>query len=315
MPFGGCKDVDGVLVNSFFSEENLRSALTYRPRPGDIFVATYPKCGTTWMQYIVYCIINKGVPPRNHAEFMLRSPFLELLGAEAAERMQKPGAIKTHMPFERLQTCAHAKYIYVARNPYDCCVSYYYHKNVAPNPECQKASFDYFLRMFLEGRVTFGHYFHNLVSWYEHRHDPNVLFLTFEDLKKDTASCVLKIADFLGKEHGRALREDDGLLRKVLEMTQVENMKKVLNQDPKSLFRELLSLPPDKALASAEVYRHILKDEPETRRLRGDFIRKGVVGDYKSHFSAEQLRFMKDWIAENTQGSDVMCLWKDLDLP
>ena len=30
---------------------------TYRPRTGDIVVATYPKCGTTWMQRIVDLLI------------------------------------------------------------------------------------------------------------------------------------------------------------------------------------------------------------------------------------------------------------------
>jgi len=40
-------------------------------------------------------------------------------------------------------------------------------------------------------------YFHHLVSWWEHRNDPDVLFLFYEDLKEDLAGNVEKICGFL----------------------------------------------------------------------------------------------------------------------
>src|SRR5262249_58154642 len=35
----------------------------YRPRSGDVIIATYPKCGTTWMQRIVGLLIFQSPEP------------------------------------------------------------------------------------------------------------------------------------------------------------------------------------------------------------------------------------------------------------
>ncbi|CAN7995493.1 unnamed protein product [Ixodes hexagonus] len=308
------RDVDGVYISTFFDEEIVRSALCYKPRPEEIFVITYPKCGTTWTQYIVYYILNNGVPPKDFTDFMLRTPFLELLGAEAADKMTRPGAIKTHFPFHKQPYSKHAKYIYVARNPYDCCVSFYHHVRSAPTYLLGDAPFEDFFDMFLSGKVGYGDFFDHVLSWYEHRSDPNVLFLTYENLKRDTKSWVLKIADFLGEEYGTKLRNEDSLLDKVLKDTSVESMKKAVNEDIKTLIPSLFSLPPEKQLKSVQVYKRLL-NKKNTFVRGGDFVRKGVVGDYKNHFSAEHIRRMKERIAVKTAGSDVMDLWTDLELP
>ena len=44
-----------------FPREALASALDYRAEPHDIFVASYPKCGTTWLQNIVYLLHESNV--------------------------------------------------------------------------------------------------------------------------------------------------------------------------------------------------------------------------------------------------------------
>ena len=49
-----------------------------------------------------------------------------------------------------------------------------------------------------------------LVSWFPHRHDENVLWLHFEDMKADLTQCVSLVSKFLG------IGEDDPeLLKKV----------------------------------------------------------------------------------------------------
>ncbi|KAL3170451.1 hypothetical protein MRX96_014682 [Rhipicephalus microplus] len=124
--------IEGMLWSHYFPEQCVRSALAYEPLPGDVFVVSYPKCGTTWLQYIVYNIYSGGVPPRNREQFWDNTPFLEMRGAERSILRSKPGAIKTHLPFDRQPYSPQAKYLYITRNPFDCCVSYYYHTKHLP---------------------------------------------------------------------------------------------------------------------------------------------------------------------------------------
>ena len=55
-------------------------------------------------------------------------------------------------------------------------------------------------------------YFLHLLSWWEHRNDPNVLFLFFEDMKDDLKSVVRMVAAFIGIE-------DEENINKAVEMS------------------------------------------------------------------------------------------------
>ncbi|XP_065294416.1 sulfotransferase ssu-1-like [Dermacentor albipictus] len=307
------RDVDGLWMHKFFHEDLIRSALAYKPRQDDIFIVTYPKCGTTWTQYLILSILSDAHPPKTVVDFMLASPFMELMGAEAAIRMPRPGLLKTHLPFRMQPYSPQAKYIYVTRNPYDACVSFYYHMK-GMTPKNVDVSFARFCKLFLEGKTSFGEYFDHLLSWYAHRNDPNVLFFTYEQLKKDTNFWTLKIADFMGEQYGKKLREDPALLRKVIDASSLKNMQGIFNDQMRTIVKDMLNLTPDRAIKSMEVYREMLAHEEPLHDADG-FVRKGIVGDWKAHFTNEQMEDMKAWIAKKTDGSDVMDLWKDLELP
>ncbi|KAH7940478.1 hypothetical protein HPB49_000477 [Dermacentor silvarum] len=92
-------EVDGLLVNDFLREENVRAAMHYRPRDDDVFIASYPKCGTTWTQYIVCNIFTRGNAPNNVTDFLLQAPYFDFMGADAPRKMPRPGALMTHLPF------------------------------------------------------------------------------------------------------------------------------------------------------------------------------------------------------------------------
>ncbi|XP_037501257.1 sulfotransferase ssu-1 [Rhipicephalus sanguineus] len=221
--------IEGMPWSHYFPEQCVRSALAYQPLPGDVFIVSYPKCGTTWLQYIVYNIYSGGDPTQNMEQFRCSIPFLERGGAERSVLKGRPGAIRTHLPFDKQLYSPQARYLYITRNPFDCCVSYYYHTKHFPAYCFEQGTFDDFFELFLTGDVEFGDYFDHLLPWYAHRSDPNVLFLTYEELKGDTAAVVVKIAGFLGDEYAARLRREPMLLGRILEVAALKNMKKAFN--------------------------------------------------------------------------------------
>ncbi|XP_070385989.1 sulfotransferase ssu-1-like [Dermacentor albipictus] len=157
--------VEGMWLHKLFKDEAIISAVNYKPRQGDVFVDTYPKCGTNWMQFIVYNILTRAAPVTNLGAFRLMSPFIEMTGASAAENPLRNGPVMTHFPYNVLRPVDKAKYIYVARNPYDCAVSFYHFiKGLTPKTVTD-VSFEKFLNLYLAGKVLYGDYFDHLLPW------------------------------------------------------------------------------------------------------------------------------------------------------
>lgn len=309
------KECDGFLIPGPFSREAFRSAVNYKPKPGQLFVATYPKCGTTWMQQIVALILNKGKLPENY-DLMKNSPFLELAGADAVDYMDGPGAIKIHLPFNLAPYSPDAKYIYVARNPKDCCVSFYYHTKNGELYNFTDGTFDEYFELFINGQTDYGDYFDHLLSWYEHKDDPNVYFVTYEDLKTDTRNQVIKLAKFIGDEYHDLLINNPDILDNVLKCSSFEYMRKDISLKMKEMVEKLKPVEnfDDLPLPSGiKAFHKYLKDHPQIKmNFYGEFVRKGIVGDWRNHFSPEQEKRMEERIKEKTAGSDVMNLWKKI---
>ncbi|KAF8768064.1 Sulfotransferase 1C2 like protein [Argiope bruennichi] len=308
------QDVDGFRLPGVFSAEAYRSALTYKPRPGDLFIVTYPKCGTTWVQNIVACIFREGKPFTSALQFFTETPFLEMTGAKAGEVLKRPGAIKLHLPFHLTPWSPEAKYIYVARNPKDCFVSLYYHTEGMPGYRFEDGSLDDFFELFMNGEVEFGDYFETTLSWWEHRNDPNVLFITYEQLKKDTKGYVLKIAEFIDSKYGEKLEKDEKMLQDVIHHSSFGFMKEHLNRHLTELMtmpREMIEQNPDipqglrKMLLSGNF--QMMKKNAEGV----NFVRKGIVGDWKTHLSPEQNARLEKKFREKFAGTGLLELWKD----
>ncbi|GBM47705.1 hypothetical protein AVEN_167172-1 [Araneus ventricosus] len=133
---------DGMLFPAECSHEILRDAMNYEPEIGDIFVVTYPKCGTTWTTQIVSLILRNGKPLMTAKEYFTSIPFLEMTPMEEFSKIPRPCCIKTHLRFDRMVFSTEAKYIYVARHPADCVVSYYHHLQFFPTYFFSEGTFD-----------------------------------------------------------------------------------------------------------------------------------------------------------------------------
>ncbi|XP_013793880.2 sulfotransferase 1C2-like, partial [Limulus polyphemus] len=203
--------------------------------------------------------------------------------------MIHPGAIKTHLPFHMCPYSPNAKYIYVARNPRDCCVSFYHHTKMFPEYHFQDGSFDDFFEVFINGETEWGDYFDHLLSGYEHRNDPNVCFITYEEMKEDTKAAVLKLAKFLGPQYGDTLESDDEIMMKILDHTSIKFMKR-FNEDMKLFYSNIDETNlngtevPDGLKYVMEYFK--IKDLKMPHNF--ELIRKGAVVDWKNYFSPVQ---------------------------
>jgi hypothetical protein len=61
-----------------------------------------------------------------------------------------------------------------------------------------KGTFDEFFQRFLQGEVHYGSWFRHVRHWWEHRDDPNILFLHYEELAADLPGTLRRITAFCG---------------------------------------------------------------------------------------------------------------------
>jgi len=266
-----------------FPVEGFESGQRYRAAPGDIFVASYPKCGTTWVQYIVYLLEHDAQPLVAGQRLEDVFPHLEEVGAQRVRELAQPRLIKTHLAFERTPWSDQAKYLYVARNPFDCAVSFYHHtRGFVRHYDFADGEWDTFFECFLRGEVDFGDYFDHLLSWWPRRSAANVLFVTYEQMLAAPGGAVETLAQFLG---GPAAE---------------------LARDPQRL----------DGVVRASGFAAMSRDQGRWSSARPadmpQFVRKGIVGDWRAQFSPEQARRLAVKLRERTAGTGIEELWPEL---
>lgn len=298
------KNVGGLPIPMYgFSEDRCLQGLNYKPRPDDLFIVTYPKSGTTWTQYIVWEIMNSGAPLPGMNDMLSKLiPFLEFTGTEAVEELTPPRAIKTHIPYHLHPYHQLAKYIYVARNPKDTCVSFYHHhKQLTAVYHYEEGTLDDFFESFLVGEMSGGDWFDHVLSWYVHKDDPNVLFLTYEDMKRDPRGNILKIAQFMGENYHRQLIRDPELLTRIVNNTSFNSMKKLEFYLPKK--------DSDVKLDGEFSAPKVEDDAPKFEKV--DFFWRGKVGNWKEHLSEDQAERLNEMIKSRPRGEEIARLWSE----
>jgi hypothetical protein len=269
-----------------FPVESFESGQRYRAAPGDIFVATYPKCGTTWMQYIVYLLLHDAQPLPAGERLDSVFPHLEEVGADAVRALPEPRLIKTHLSFERTPWHAAARYVCVVRNPFDCAVSFFHHtRGFVRHYDFADGTFDEFFECFIRGEVDFGDYFDHLASWLPHARDPNVLFLTYEEMLAEPRAAVVAVGEFLAGAAAR-VASAPALVERIVAASSFDSMRR------------------DQRRWSSERPANM----PE-------FVRKGVAGDWTEQFSREQARRLAAKFDERMRGTGAETLWPDVLAP
>jgi aryl sulfotransferase len=202
----------------------------YQPRDGDIVIATYPKCGTTWMQRIMSLLVFQSPEPCPVIEI---SPWIDCRFKDSVEEMRTfiegqrhRRFLKSHLPFDGLPHYDQVRYIHVARDGRDACMSFFNHwaafkplayerldrgaPELGPIP---RASTDprVFWRTWLTKGVLPGEtdgfpelsFFDLEATYWQARHASNVLLVHYNDLKADLDGEMRRIAAFLDIEPSR----------------------------------------------------------------------------------------------------------------
>jgi aryl sulfotransferase len=217
----------------------------FSPRDGDIVVATYPKCGTTWTQRIVDLLIHQNTLARPIMEVApwIDATFFNTIEDDLArlESQTHRRAMKSHLPFDALPIYDTVKYINVARDGRDACFSFHNHMLGtlpaagmkiamnspvpldAPPPRFEDPR-DHYLNWIAEAEAGEGKarelpFFEYEMTYWRERHRPNLLLVHYNDLKADLRGEMARISDFL------EIDTPADVLTQLAEAAQFENMK------------------------------------------------------------------------------------------
>lgn len=269
--------LDGVVMPPYITPDRYRLSRTLDMRPDDICFTSYPKSGSTWLSFVLLMISCGGRLPTDRK---LRDNFHWVASSwtyprsrEELDATPAPRIFKSHMPYQMAvggdPEKSPCRYVYIARNPKDVAVSYYFfesHKSWAGGYD---GPWEHWLEAFLGGRVQRGDWFDHVLSWWRRRDARNILFVKYEDLKQQFDAQVLRIADFLGYP------VDEELLEQIRTRTAFDNMKK-----------------------NAFSGMHEIEE-------MGGFFRKGRVGSWQEQFTPEQNAAFDRLIERRLAGSGL----------
>ncbi|XP_073427293.1 sulfotransferase 2B1-like isoform X4 [Dendrobates tinctorius] len=217
-----------------------------------------------------------------------RVPWIEEL--DYAKKLQQseehPRLLTGHLPrhlFMKSFNGSKAKIIYTIRDPKDVAVSLYYFSIMSTyykDPE----NMDSFLKGFLTENMPYGSWFNHVKGWMGLLGKDNFMFQTYEDLKKDLRGSVIKICKFLEKEL------DDEAVDSVVKNASFKNMKQ-------------------NNMANYSTWPSVFMDQK-----KGPFMRKGVVGDWKNHFTVAQNEFFDKIYKAEMEDFSVKFPW-DTNVP
>ncbi len=178
-------------------------------RPGDIFVCTPPKCGTTWTQAICAMLVfgraDHGqmpgvISPWLDAEFATIEDDVAKLDAQTHRRF-----IKTHSPFDGIPYYPDCTYFGVLRDPRDAYFSMINHRDNMTDQELANTAlpsgpdaFAGWLNGTLEpgtwDRPALSALTHFLSTYWRYRHVDNVHLYHYSDMKKDLRGTIAGMA-------------------------------------------------------------------------------------------------------------------------
>ncbi|XP_014680231.1 PREDICTED: sulfotransferase family cytosolic 1B member 1-like, partial [Priapulus caudatus] len=169
--------------------------------------------------------------------------------------------------------------IYVIRNPKDNAVSYYYHHKIACFLGPYTGNFQEFMTLYMRGQLLYGSWFDHVKSFWDQRDSDQILFIKYEDMKRDLRGAVRKIMHFMDRELS------DDAIDQIVHHCSFAQMK-----DNPAVNRSKIPIP--------------VFDLKEHR-----FMRKGIIGDWQNHFNQKQSDAMDEMYREKLASTGLELQW------
>jgi hypothetical protein len=185
------------------SPEHTESSAATRARPidqfsqTDVFIVGYPKSGNTWMQYLVasaFYGVDLDIAPDSLVQDL--APDVHF------KKFYKPHFPVTFFKAHFLPRPDYRKVIYLLRDGRDAMVSYWHYLRDLCGEEID------FAEMVRTGDKFFPCKWHEHVErWLENPHGAQMITVRYEDLKRDAAAELARIAEFAGVKGDPAVLE------------------------------------------------------------------------------------------------------------
>ncbi|XP_054654838.1 sulfotransferase 6B1 [Dunckerocampus dactyliophorus] len=247
-------------------QENLRAVEAVTARDDDILLVAYPKCGFNWMVGVLNKIITEATGRKIETRV---PPLIEFFGPDVLQAIDQSPLLRflgTHLHPDNIPAsffAKRAKMLVIFRNPKDVLVSFYHFCNNFPVLP-SASSWESFYANFLSGDVPWGSYFEHALAWERRMDDPDVMVVTYEQLKQDLGEGVRQMSSFLG------FKLTEAQVQRVSESSTFTAMKESL---------------------------------PVPHGMGGVIFRKGEVGDWRNHFTAEQSQQMDKVFSKHLAGT------------
>ncbi|XP_052101804.1 sulfotransferase 1C2-like [Mytilus californianus] len=247
----------------------------------DIFVCAYPKCGTHWVWEMCQMLVKGEAEYHQKAK---ESCMMEFHLPEDYNDLQRPRIFNTHFTPRCLPkkiSDTKCKIILILRNPKDIITSLYHHILVTKSMD-QNFDFSQFLQYTFENDRSVGSnwFFYNK-RWSEFvsSTDQPVLILNYEDLKTNIIECLSEIGQFIGYPR------DIELLQEIEDKCTVSKMREI-----------------EKRRDSGT--------EVSTGERISNLYRKGVIGDWKNHFTVADNERFDAFLKENMEEKHSLYTFK-----
>jgi Sulfotransferase domain len=225
----------------------------------DVFVAHYPRSGSTWLRFMLFEILTgKG------AEFDHVNRDIPDVGGQrdAAALLPNQGRlIKTEEPFRP----DYRRAIYLVRDGRDVALSEYAYEKAQGWIDCP---FDDYLKMFVNGNASpYGSWEEHARSWIESPLNArgDLMLVSYPELRQNTELTLTRIAEFL------KVRVPVQVIHNAIQNNNLHNMRKKEDRDPQIGY------------------------DPRTRSIPEEkrFVRSGAVGGWRERLTPAQAEYLQ----------------------